>query len=670
MARRHPAGLLLAALAVLALLLPGSARPAGAQTARTVTVTITGQGTVTSTPAGIICASGGGTCSAALPTTGVTLVAAPAAGWTFLGWTGACTGAAGCTLPASTVGQSVGAIFGPTLTIVGGGTGSGSVTSIPAGIACVIISGVATGTCTAPFPSGTSVSLVQSASLGSTAAGCTPNCAAVLTTASTVTVFFSGSGTGGTGFVVVGGAGTGSGTVSSVPGGVACAITAGVAGSAGCSANFPPGTSVTLTASPATGAAFTGWSGACSTFSTTCTFTVGGAGFQSATANFNAQPTGVQVLRVTGQGSGSGTVTSTPTAIYCSIVNGVAVTDGPLTPGVPGGGCASGFTVGTVVNLVATPADDGSRFTGWSGVCTGTRVVCTVTIAEATTVTATFARTVTLTVGGVTSTGAGSVTSSPAGIACTLTAGVPGATGCSAEFAPGTVVTLSATPSGAAGFSGWSGACSGTGNCQVTVTQSTTVRAGFAAAPAVVVQASGTGSGRVTSTPAGINCGVENGVVQPSSLGSICRSTFASGATVALTATPGVGQVFVGWSGVSCSSSGPGGGTGQTGGAATCTVTLRDSLVAGVTFATLPAVTASATDLLTGSGLSPAERAILDQLGNADGAYNLGDLLALLDRTGQRLSGDVMARLLALPADVARPFRADAPRPTATPRRP
>lgn len=61
-------------------------------------------------------------------------------------------------------------------------------------------------------------------------------------------------------------------------------------------------------------------------------------------------------------------------------------------------------------------------------------------------------------------TGSGSVASTPAGIAC-------GAT-CKAGFAAGSSVTLTATPSANSTFVGWSGACSGTGPCVVTMTGS------------------------------------------------------------------------------------------------------------------------------------------------------------------------------------------------------
>ncbi len=70
-----------------------------------------------------------------------------------------------------------------------------------------------------------------------------------------------------------------------------------------------------------------------------------------------------------------------------------------------------------------------------------------------------------------TGTGSGTVTSAPGGINC-------GAT-CSAFYASGTMVTLTATPTGGSSFAGWSGACSGTGDCTVAMNSTTNVTATF-----------------------------------------------------------------------------------------------------------------------------------------------------------------------------------------------
>ncbi len=134
----------------------------------------------------------------------------------------------------------------------------------------------------------------------------------------------------------------------------------------------------------------------------------------------------------------------------------------------------------------------------------------------------------------VTGTGGGSgvVTSSPAGIDCGVT--------CSATFAWNAVVTLTATPTaGSSSFTGWGGACSGTlTTCDVTMETAKSVTAEFALNTyALDVTLAGTGSGAVTSSPTGIDCG------------SDCSETYDHGTTVTLTATPATGVRFGGWSG-------------------------------------------------------------------------------------------------------------------------
>jgi hypothetical protein len=86
--------------------------------------------------------------------------------------------------------------------------------------------------------------------------------------------------------------------------------------------------------------------------------------------------------------------------------------------------------------------------------------------------------------------------------------------------------------------------------------------------PALTVTRTGGGTGTVTSSPPGINCG------------GTCSGLFSRDATVTLTATPDAPAVFAGWSGAGCS------GTG------TCVVTLgaaqtvTASFVAGLDFYT------------------------------------------------------------------------------------
>ena len=68
-------------------------------------------------------------------------------------------------------------------------------------------------------------------------------------------------------------------------------------------------------------------------------------------------------------------------------------------------------------------------------------------------------------------TGSGTVTSGPVGIDC--------GTDCSEAYANGTTVTLTATPDAGSMFTGWTGACAGTGACSVPITGSASVTATF-----------------------------------------------------------------------------------------------------------------------------------------------------------------------------------------------
>lgn len=158
-------------------------------------------------------------------------------------------------------------------------------------------------------------------------------------------------------------------------------------------------------------------------------------------------------------------------------------------------------------------------------------------------------------------TGGGNVDSSDKVISC--------GSKCSSPYNAGTAVTLTAKANSGSTFIGWTGPCTGTGTCTVSVAGSMTLGAQF---DAVVSGGGGSGgggggggstgttatlkvslgnAGTVTSNPAGINCG------------TACQVAYPKGTLVTLTATPPAGKTFANWSG------------GCTGTTNTCTVTMN-----------------------------------------------------------------------------------------------
>ena len=129
--------------------------------------------------------------------------------------------------------------------------------------------------------------------------------------------------------------------------------------------------------------------------------------------------------------------------------------------------------------------------------------------------------------------GNGSVSSDPLGIAC----GVD----CAEMFDYGTVVTLTANADANHLFTGWSGACTGNGDCVVTMSSAKNVTASFAVNE-YDLNVTVDGDGTVSSDPSGISCGADY------------TETFEHGTVVTLTATPEPNYLFAGWSG-GCSGS-------------------------------------------------------------------------------------------------------------------
>ncbi len=270
-------------------------------------------------------------------------------------------------------------------------------------------------------------------------------------------------------------------------------------------------------------------------------------------------------------------------------------------PGIDcGSDCDEEYEEGTEVTLEAI-ADPGSEFTGWSGSgCSGTGT-CKVTMSEAREVAATFEEEdeegIPLTVA-LEGTGSGTVTSDKGAISCNPF--------CTDDYEEGTVVVLTATPNPGSVFVSWKYCDKGGVNgrqCTMTVDKAKTVKATFTTTHALEVSRSGSGLGKVQSSPGGIlclsNCSETTAAFKEGTVVTLkqtpakhfhfvewlgdcsgsgaCATTmgedheveanssaYYQGEVVELTVTPGKGSAFGGWSGSGCS------GTG------TCTVTMSE----------------------------------------------------------------------------------------------
>lgn len=159
-------------------------------------------------------------------------------------------------------------------------------------------------------------------------------------------------------------AGSGDGTVLSAPPGINCGVA--------CSERYPEGTVVSLSATPTADSYVDGFSGGCLNSSpTVCDVRVDQA--KTIEVNFTSR---LRTLNVVKNGSGGGSVASSPAGINC------------------GADCSEDFVDGTVVTLTASPDAD-SEFGAFSSNCApvvGNVNACTVTADAARTVTVTFAR--------------------------------------------------------------------------------------------------------------------------------------------------------------------------------------------------------------------------------------------------------------------------------------
>lgn len=343
------------------------------------------------------------------------------------------------------------------------------------------------------------------------------------------------------------GSGTGTGRVTSTPGGIDCVLTAGIS-SGSCSALYAPGTVVALQPLASDASVFVAFGGDCALSSCLASMTsprVVSATFTPATPPPATQQPGTQPptpsptqsvlsLGVSPASRGVGTITSTPAGISCAVSD--ATTSGT---------CSAAFTTGTAVTLTQVPGAQ-SIFQGWGGECTGNPCQLTMTTARSAEVT------YRVPAGGVVSvlgsgTGSGVISSAPSGILCTVTAGIASGN-CSATFAPGTSVVLTAAATANGSFDGFSGACSGVA-CTITVASSVTssVNAAFTAPPqrlTVTPGAGSAGAGVITSTPAGISCIISN-----TTSSGTCSTLFPMNTVVTLQQVANGNAVFAQWGG-------------------------------------------------------------------------------------------------------------------------
>ena len=446
-----------------------------------------GSGTVRTVPTPEI--DCGGLCAAVFDTgSSVSLAAAPGSGSVFAGWSGDCAGTERCDLAMDGPKRATATFDKKTfqLTVTSSGSGTGSVTSDPAGISC--------GTrCSQTFAFGARVALEAKADVGSVFTGwagaCSGNgaCVVSLTEARSVQA----------GFVLdrrrltVQAAGIGS--VVSTPAGIDCGPS--------CAAEFQRFSFVSLAATASTGWTHQGWSGDCAGAGA-CRVTLDA--HRSVTAHFVRSSA---TLSVRFEGDGAGLVASGDGQLQCP------------------GRCATTEPLGTLVRLTASPVP-GSVFEGYSGVCSGT-AVCDVTLTGDQEVVARFTlRRNTLTVR-TKGAGSGHVRSDPAGIDCPTT--------CTLQTTGAETIELLATADAGSELVAWSGGCNGVGRCQPTLDRDRTVTARFERVrhPVSVVVRSGV---RVRSVPPGIDCPGQ------------CSTRVDHGDAIALTAEPYAGSELVGWS--------------------------------------------------------------------------------------------------------------------------
>jgi hypothetical protein len=301
----------------------------------------------------------------------------------------------------------------------------------------------------------------------------------------------------------------GPGSVASSPSGVIACGTA-------CSTGFSGGGRVRLVASPSSGAVFVGWGGACRG-TATCT----------AVLNVNRDVTATFRPRRVRPGAATLTVNNT----------GLSSANNPIRVSTATGVTECKSTCSVLVANGSSVQLDGEVLRSWTGACVGQGPRCVlVATGPATTTGKIIVLEQANTFYGlnISKSGAGRVASKPSGIDC----GPP--TGCAASFKRDITVVITATPAQGSRFVRWRG------DCGSVATPKCSLKADAIKSAAAVFQLlrdelrlekAGDGSGVVTSTPEGIDCG------------DTCRYAFVRGSELDVRAAAAPGSRFAGWQG-------------------------------------------------------------------------------------------------------------------------
>lgn len=495
----------------------------------------------------------------------ITVIETPDTGYFFGGWGGSCGGTSVACATYLSANETAAASFVSSAPVTLTVTVSGNGSVIGGGISCG-----AGSSCSAPEPPNSTVTLSARPQSGYgfagwSGGGCSgtqTTCTVQMSGATTVTADFEP-------LVPFSLTVSGNGTVSG--GGVTCGP-----GPQTCSGTTDPEQTLTFTASPSTGATVF-WSGCSSSAGNICSVNVT-TNAVSVTATFSGGTTPpVATYALTLSVLGDGYVTSAlNSSVHCTAAGGA--------------GCTVNLNQNTTITLTAVPASGASSdFSSWSGACASfTTTTCTLTMTGPKSVGANFVGTNTtyLLTGQVT--GLGTIVGG--GLNCTSSGGA----GCTVPQAAGAGITLTATPSFGATFTGWSGACSGTSpTCAVSMTNAKNVTAAFQTSgggtTAETVALTVAGGGSVSGL--GVACS------NTATTGRLCTVQATHGQAMTLTAKAAPGYVFTGWTGA-CS-----------GKKATCQVTVNTPLTIGAVFER-PALASTHTPTVAGNRVTLSYRSL------------------------------------------------------------